>query len=310
MAAWWFEQTKDVAPNHVARRARSERARVRRVHAGPGRDGRARVRDGHHVDEPLDALRARRPRLLRAHASRRAEEAPEAPAADPHADDEGPQGRARRLRLARGDPRDRQGDGEGLRRGRRDRDEALRGGAAHLRRAGAHPRRHEVRVRAHARGQARRHRRDPHARLVALLAGGARTRSASAPGRTPTRSTRTSCAAGTSRQGYKGDGAAPAMPDDVRVGAAERYIAAYEQITGKTFVPDTEPPLAAHRPATSGWRDEGHGARSAEGRGARPPGRRRASRPRQARLRGREGRPRRQGHRDRDRRGPRQARRT
>ena len=37
------------------------------------------------------------------------------------------------------------------------------------------------------------------------------------------------------------------MPDDVRVGAAERYIAAYEQITGEPFVPDTEPPLAAHR---------------------------------------------------------------
>jgi phosphoribosylaminoimidazole-succinocarboxamide synthase len=43
-------------------------------------------------------------------------------------------------------------------------------------------------------------------------------------------------------QGYKGDGAAPAMPDDVRVGAAERYIAAYEQITGRTFVPDTQAP--------------------------------------------------------------------
>ncbi|HSY24670.1 MAG TPA: phosphoribosylaminoimidazolesuccinocarboxamide synthase [Polyangiaceae bacterium] len=44
-------------------------------------------------------------------------------------------------------------------------------------------------------------------------------------------------------QGYKGDGDAPAMPDDVRVGAAERYIAAYEQITGEAFVPDTAPPL-------------------------------------------------------------------
>jgi phosphoribosylaminoimidazole-succinocarboxamide synthase len=43
-------------------------------------------------------------------------------------------------------------------------------------------------------------------------------------------------------QGYKGDGVAPAMPDDVRTGAAERYIAAYEQITGETFVPDTDPP--------------------------------------------------------------------
>jgi phosphoribosylaminoimidazole-succinocarboxamide synthase len=45
-------------------------------------------------------------------------------------------------------------------------------------------------------------------------------------------------------QGYKGDGDAPAMPDEVRTGAAERYIAAYEQITGEAFVPDTEPPRA------------------------------------------------------------------
>jgi phosphoribosylaminoimidazole-succinocarboxamide synthase len=45
-------------------------------------------------------------------------------------------------------------------------------------------------------------------------------------------------------QGYKGDGPAPPMTDDVRVGAAERYIAAFEQITGEAFVPDTQPPLA------------------------------------------------------------------
>jgi phosphoribosylaminoimidazole-succinocarboxamide synthase len=44
-------------------------------------------------------------------------------------------------------------------------------------------------------------------------------------------------------QGYKGDGAPPLMPDDVRVGAAERYITAYEQITGSKFQPDTAPPL-------------------------------------------------------------------
>ncbi len=44
-------------------------------------------------------------------------------------------------------------------------------------------------------------------------------------------------------QGYKGDGDARAMPDEVRVGAADRYIAAYEQITGEKFVPNTEPPL-------------------------------------------------------------------
>ncbi len=45
-------------------------------------------------------------------------------------------------------------------------------------------------------------------------------------------------------QGYRGEGEAPVMSDDVRVGAAERYIAAYEQVTGETFVPDVAPPLA------------------------------------------------------------------
>jgi phosphoribosylaminoimidazole-succinocarboxamide synthase len=45
-------------------------------------------------------------------------------------------------------------------------------------------------------------------------------------------------------QGYKGDGIPPAMTDDVRIGAAQRYIAAYEQMTGEPFVPETSPPLA------------------------------------------------------------------
>jgi phosphoribosylaminoimidazole-succinocarboxamide synthase len=44
-------------------------------------------------------------------------------------------------------------------------------------------------------------------------------------------------------QGYKGDGPAPPMTDAVRTGAAERYIAAFEQITGEAFVPDTTSPL-------------------------------------------------------------------
>ncbi|MGD0678698.1 MAG: phosphoribosylaminoimidazolesuccinocarboxamide synthase [Polyangiaceae bacterium] len=43
-------------------------------------------------------------------------------------------------------------------------------------------------------------------------------------------------------QGYKGDGSPPPMSDEVRVGAAERYVAAYEQITGEPFVPELEPP--------------------------------------------------------------------
>jgi phosphoribosylaminoimidazole-succinocarboxamide synthase len=45
-------------------------------------------------------------------------------------------------------------------------------------------------------------------------------------------------------QGYRGEGPAPAMPDAIRVGAAERYMAAYEQITGEAFVPETSPPQA------------------------------------------------------------------
>lgn len=45
-------------------------------------------------------------------------------------------------------------------------------------------------------------------------------------------------------QGYRGEGPAPAMPDAIRVGAAERYMAAYEQITGEPFVPETSPPRA------------------------------------------------------------------
>ena len=48
-------------------------------------------------------------------------------------------------------------------------------------------------------------------------------------------------------QGYNGTGTPPPIPDDVRVEAAKRYIAAYEQVTGSAFVPDTEEPNARIR---------------------------------------------------------------
>ncbi len=44
--------------------------------------------------------------------------------------------------------------------------------------------------------------------------------------------------------GYRGDGPPPPLPDDVRVGAAQRYIEAFERITGRAFDPSTEPPIA------------------------------------------------------------------
>jgi phosphoribosylaminoimidazole-succinocarboxamide synthase len=43
-------------------------------------------------------------------------------------------------------------------------------------------------------------------------------------------------------QGYRGDGPPPPLTDDVRCEAARRYIALYELITGRGFVPDFEEP--------------------------------------------------------------------
>jgi phosphoribosylaminoimidazole-succinocarboxamide synthase len=41
-------------------------------------------------------------------------------------------------------------------------------------------------------------------------------------------------------QGYHGDGAWPEIPIDVRCEATRRYVEAYEQITGRSFEPDSE----------------------------------------------------------------------
>jgi phosphoribosylaminoimidazole-succinocarboxamide synthase len=42
-------------------------------------------------------------------------------------------------------------------------------------------------------------------------------------------------------QGFKGDGFIPHMPDEVRARVAQRYIAAYEQLTGEAFRPGAQP---------------------------------------------------------------------
>jgi phosphoribosylaminoimidazole-succinocarboxamide synthase len=44
--------------------------------------------------------------------------------------------------------------------------------------------------------------------------------------------------------GYKGDGEPPPMPPEVRIGAAKRYMEAFEKITGEAFAPNTEEPIA------------------------------------------------------------------
>jgi phosphoribosylaminoimidazole-succinocarboxamide synthase len=43
--------------------------------------------------------------------------------------------------------------------------------------------------------------------------------------------------------GYRGDGDPTPLPPEVRVGAAKRYVEAFERITGETFVPDTSLPI-------------------------------------------------------------------
>lgn len=48
-------------------------------------------------------------------------------------------------------------------------------------------------------------------------------------------------------QGYTGDGPVPPIPDDVRVEAAARYIAACDTIRGEAFVPNQDEPQARLR---------------------------------------------------------------
>jgi phosphoribosylaminoimidazole-succinocarboxamide synthase len=48
-------------------------------------------------------------------------------------------------------------------------------------------------------------------------------------------------------QGYRGEGPPPELPVEVRVEAATRYIDAFEQVTGRAFVPDLEEPLVRIR---------------------------------------------------------------
>ncbi|MBN1305320.1 MAG: phosphoribosylaminoimidazolesuccinocarboxamide synthase [Anaerolineales bacterium] len=43
------------------------------------------------------------------------------------------------------------------------------------------------------------------------------------------------------RQGYRGEGAAPELPVDVWVGASQRYITIYERLTGQRFLPGAYP---------------------------------------------------------------------
>jgi len=47
--------------------------------------------------------------------------------------------------------------------------------------------------------------------------------------------------------GYSGDGPAPPLSDEIRCEAARRYVALYELVTGREFVPDFDEPVARIR---------------------------------------------------------------
>jgi phosphoribosylaminoimidazole-succinocarboxamide synthase len=55
------------------------------------------------------------------------------------------------------------------------------------------------------------------------------------------------------RQGYRGEGQAPAMPPDFVAEVAQRYIAAYERLTGQEFVPGAQPALERIETALRSW---------------------------------------------------------
>jgi phosphoribosylaminoimidazole-succinocarboxamide synthase len=58
-------------------------------------------------------------------------------------------------------------------------------------------------------------------------------------------------------QGYRGDGAPPTMPPDFIAQVAARYIAAYEQLTGRAFAPAEQPALERIGRNLAAWAGDG-----------------------------------------------------
>ena len=106
-------------------------------------------------------------------------------------------------------------------------------------RARDHPRRHEVRARARRRRRADARRRGA-ARPTPRASGPPTSTSRAARSRA---STSSSCATGRPRPGWDRTPPAPAIPDDVVARTREKYVEAYERITGEPF----DAWLRAHR---------------------------------------------------------------
>jgi phosphoribosylaminoimidazole-succinocarboxamide synthase len=60
-------------------------------------------------------------------------------------------------------------------------------------------------------------------------------------------------------QGYRGEGQAPTMPDEVIATVAARYITAYEHLTGQPFVPGAHPAEARIQRSMAAYRERAGG---------------------------------------------------
>ena len=88
MAAFWFEQTKEIAPNHLID-VPDPNVSIVRMQDAARRIRDARLSDRVELDFDLDRLRAGSAGILRSHAARRSEVTRKARRTDPHTDNEG-----------------------------------------------------------------------------------------------------------------------------------------------------------------------------------------------------------------------------
>ena len=233
LSAFWFEQTADIVANHlisvtdgVPAEARGRGMLVRRLEMLPVEC----VVRGYITGSGWKDYQATG-RVSRDRAAARAARVRPAARAALHAEHQG-QRRPRRGDRLRGRRRaDRRPRAGRARPRRRRSSRLLKRAAEHALRARDHPRRHEVRARARCRRRADARRRGVHARLLALLARRpVRAGPLAAELRQAVRAR-----LGLRRPGWDRTPPAPAIPDDVVAHTREKYVEAYERITGEPF---------------------------------------------------------------------------
>ena len=251
LAAYWFEQTRAIVPNHVIRVPDPERDGVRRVHAAPGRDGRARVHHRRHVDQHLDRTTSA------ASASSAATSCPKGCKQEPALarsriltpSTKAEQGRPRRQTVSR--ERDHRAWAQVS---AADFDEAagyamalFELGAAAVRRARPHPGRHQVRVRQAPRTGSIVVIDEIHTPDSSRFWFQTSYEERFAKGEEPESFDKEYVRRWLGGAGLQGRRPDPAHPGRGALEAARRYIEACETVQGRPFVPNLEAPGGARR---------------------------------------------------------------